>query len=340
MTEFPELLRKVVRGENLSRAEADRAIGAFFDAQVTPAQAGALLAALATKGETAEEIAGAAAAMRARAIHVEHGLPTVIDVCGTGGDHSGTINISTCAAFVIAGCGVAVAKHGNRAATSKCGSADVLEALGIALDAGPIEAARQLREHHVAFLFAQYYHPAAKNVGPVRRELGIHTLFNLLGPLSNPASVTRQVIGVANESHLMIVAGALRELGAEAGAVIHASNGLDEIAGDVPTRVYQFDAKAAYGWILDPSDYRINAPMSSVAGGDAAFNAQFMLELFRGEHPEAADIVALNAALALVVAGAAGDMWEAIEKARSSINKGAALAALDALRKPRELEVV
>lgn len=338
MSDVTELLRRVVRGEGLSKADVDGVIGAFLDGETTPGQAGALLAALATKGETPEEVAGAALAMRARSVHVEHGLPDVLDVCGTGGDRSGTINISTCAAFVIAGCGVPVAKHGNRAATSKCGSADVLEALGVQIDVGPEMAAESLRENNITFMFAPRYHPAMKNVAPVRRELGIHTLFNMIGPLSNPAGANRQLIGVAHERHLMLIAEALRELGARSGAVVHAANGLDEIAGDVPTRVFQFDGAASYGWTLDPSDYRISASLASLAGGDAAFNAQVLLQILQGEASDPADVVMLNAALGLVVAGAAPDMWEALEMARRSIAGGAALAALEALRRAKEVE--
>lgn len=339
MSETLELLRRVVHGGDLSKDEAAAAIGAFFDGELTPAQAGALLAALATKGETAAEIAGAASAMRARALHVKHDLPVVIDVCGTGGDRSGTINISTCAALVVAGCGVPVAKHGNRAATSKCGSADVLEALGVDIDAGPERAANSLRENGIAFMFAQKYHPAAKNVAPVRREIAIHTLFNLIGPLSNPAFANRQLIGVAQERYLTLVADALRELGAQAGAVVHAANGLDEIAGDVPTQVYQFDDSAAFGWTLDPADFGIRVPLEAIAGGDAAYNAGMLLAILRGERPEAAGIVLLNAALGLVVGGAAPDVREALELARRSLADGAALAALEALRRSREVQL-
>ncbi|MEA2664330.1 MAG: anthranilate phosphoribosyltransferase, partial [Candidatus Eremiobacteraeota bacterium] len=193
---YPALLRRVIAGDALEAAEMAATIGAIMDETLSPVRAAALLAALAAKGETVDEVVGAATAMRERSIRVEHGLPLVLDIVGTGGDGAHTINISTAAAFIVAGCGVPVAKHGNRAASSLCGSADVLEALGVALDRGPDFAARALRTHGIAFLFAQRYHPAMRAVGPIRRELGVRTVFNVLGPLTNPAGANRQLIGV------------------------------------------------------------------------------------------------------------------------------------------------
>ena len=210
---IPALLRGVLGGTDLSADEMADAIGAIMDETLSPVRAAALLAALAAKGETVDEVVGAARAMRERSVRVEHGLPLVLDVVGTGGDNAHTINISTAAAFIVAGCGVPVAKHGNRAASSACGSADVLEALGVNIDRSPDASARALREHNVTFLFAQRHHPSMRAVGPIRRELGVRTIFNVLGPLTNPAGANRQMIGVARPEHVTLVADALRVLG-------------------------------------------------------------------------------------------------------------------------------
>jgi anthranilate phosphoribosyltransferase len=299
----------------------------------------ALFAALAAKGESAGEIVGAARAMRERCVRVEHGLPLVIDIVGTGGDGASTINISTAAALVVAGCGVPVAKHGNRAASSMCGSADVLETLGVPIERDPDVSALLLREACIAFLFAQRHHPAMRAVGPVRRELGVRTIFNVLGPLTNPAGANRQVVGVAETRHLTLLAEALRELGGEAAAVVHSASGLDEIAGDGPTDVVQFDAAGMRRWTLDPGDYGVHAPLEAIRGGNAEFNAAALTAILAGEASPRADLVALNAALALVVAGVAEDIDDGLVMARAAIASGAARGALDALRSERFKEV-
>jgi anthranilate phosphoribosyltransferase len=274
---------------------------------------------------------------RSRIARVDHGLPLVLDIVGTGGDGAHTINISTAAALVVAGCGIPVGKHGNRAASSKCGSADVLEALGVQLERDPDVSAQLLRDACITFLFAQRHHPAFRAVGPIRRELGVRTIFNVLGPLTNPAGANRQVVGVAHERHLTLLAEALRDLGGEAAAVVHSASGLDEIAGDGPTHVVQFDAAGMRRWTLDPADYGVYAPLEAIRGGDAAFNAEVLLAIIEGEQSPRADLVALNAALALVVAGAAPDITEGMALARAAIARGAARGALDALReRPRE----
>ncbi len=339
MTEFPALLRRVIAGGDLTAEEAAAAIGAIMDETISSIQAGALLAALAAKGEKLDEVVGAARAMRQRALRVEHGLPLVIDVVGTGGDGARTINISTAAAFVVAGAGVPVAKHGNRAASSQCGSADVLEALGVRIDRSPEEAAVILRRERIAFLFAQRYHPAMKAVAPVRRELGVRTIFNILGPLTNPALAHRAVVGVALRGHVELVAEALQGLGAAAGAVIHAESGIDEIAGEGPTHVAQFNGGTMRRWMLDPADYGVRATLDDVRGGDAKQNAEALLSILRGEESPRADVVILNAALALVVAGAAPDIPGGMHVARRSIAEGAAFAALEALRTEHEVEI-
>ncbi len=338
MNDFPQLLRAVLAGESLSADDAARAIGAIMDETISPVRTAALFAALAAKGETASEVVGAARAMRQRSVRVEHGLPLVLDIVGTGGDGAHTINISTAAALVVAGCGVPVGKHGNRSASSMCGSADVLEALGVELERDPVTAARMLRDFSIAFLFAQHHHPAMRAVGPIRRELGVRTIFNVLGPLTNPAAANRQVVGVADERHLVLLAEALQELGGEAAAIVHSASGLDEIAGEGPTYVVQFDRGGMRHWTLHPDDYGVHASLESLRGGEAAFNAAALLAIVEGEVSPRADLVVLNAALALVVADIVADIAEGMERARAAISSGAARGALDALRveRPRE----
>ena len=332
MTDYPQMLRAVLAGKSLSADDAARMIGGIMDETISPVRTAALFATLAAKGETADEIVGAARAMRERSLRVDHGLPLVLDIVGTGGDGAHTINISTAAALVVAGCGVPVAKHGNRAASSLCGSADVLEALGVNIECPPEISARRLREARIAFLYARSYHPATRAVGPVRSELGVRTIFNVLGPLTNPAGANRQVVGVAEERHLVLLAEALRDLGGQAAAVVHSASGLDEIAGEGPTHVVQFDRAGMRRWTLHPAEYGVHAPLEALRGGDAAFNAGVLTSILAGERSPRADLVALNAALALVVADVAASIEDGMERARASIAGGAARAALDALR--------
>ena len=338
MNDYPQVLGALLRGVDMSAADTARTIGAIMDETLSPVRSAALLAALAAKGETVEEIVGAAAAMRERSVRVVHDLPLVIDVCGTGGDGAQTLNISTAAALVVAGAGVPVAKHGNRAASSACGSADVLEALGVKLERSPEASARLLRAANITFLFAQFHHPAMRAVGPIRRELGVRTIFNLLGPLTNPAGATRQVVGVAAARHVELLAAALRGLGTVAGAVVHAQSGLDEIAGDGPTHIAQFDRTGIHRWTLVPGDYGIAASRADLRGGDPATNARALVAILDGERSPRADVVCLNAALALVVAGESVDIRDGLIRARASVERGAARAALDALRAAHEME--
>jgi anthranilate phosphoribosyltransferase len=338
--DYPALLRGVLAKRDLTAGQMAATIGAIMDETLSPVRAAALLAALAAKGETVDEVVGAARAMRERSVRVEHGLPMVLDIVGTGGDGQHTINISTAAAFVVAGCGVPVAKHGNRAASSACGSADVLEALGVPIDRAPEASARALQAHGIAFLFAQRHHPAMRAVAPIRRELGVRTVFNVLGPLTNPAGATRQLVGVARPEHVELVAYALRELGGEAAAVIHAEDGLDEISGAAPTAVVQFDREGVRRWTLDPARYGVHAPLEAIRGGDAAANAEILRAILDGERSPRADLVMLNAALALVVAGDAVDLDDGRARARTSVETGRARAALEALRGERETEFV
>lgn len=336
MNGFPALLRQLIARRDLDAPSIRAAIGEIMDGEWTSAQAGAFLTALAMKGETPAELAGAARAMRERSLHVAHSQPVVVDIVGTGGDLAGTINVSTCASFAIAACGLPVAKHGNRAASSKCGSADVLEALDVPLDLAGEPARIALESGRWLFLFAQRYHPAMKVVAPTRRELGVRTVFNLLGPLSNPAGATHLVVGVSNPAHVSLVGDALAELGAQGAAIVHAANGLDEIAGDVPTDVYQFAGGNTRRYRLDPADYGIRVPLAEITGGEPAENARALRSILEGEASGRAEVVALNAALALVVAERAGSIAEALELARESLRSGAALAVYEAARRPRE----
>ncbi len=338
MTPYAALLHALIARDDLTAEDMAGAIGAMMDGTWSAVQAAAFLGALATKGETLNEVVGAARAIRARSVHVEHALEVVVDTCGTGGDGAQTINVSTAAGFVLAGCGVHVAKHGNRAASSACGSADVLEAAGIALDES-VELARiRLERDRFAFLFAQRYHPALRAVAPVRRELGVRTIFNILGPLANPARATHQVIGVAKRAQLELVGNALFELGAVAGAIVHARSGLDEVAGDAPTDVYQFSHAGIVRWTLEPAEFGVFSEPQALAGGTPLENAASLEAILSGERSARAEVVALNAALVLVVAGRAGDLFEGLALARTSLRDGAARAVFERLRNPAPVE--
>jgi anthranilate phosphoribosyltransferase len=339
VSEYRAILRELIAGRDLDEAAMAFAIGSVMDASWSPVQSAAFLTALATKRETTAEIVGAASAMRARSVRVPHALDLVVDTCGTGGDGANTINVSTAVAFVLAGCGLHVAKHGSRAASSACGSADVLEACGFALDAPPDVARAQLEAERFAFLFAPHYHPAMKAIAPVRRELGVRTIFNMLGPLANPAGATHQVIGVATPAHLEIVGGALVALGARAGAVVHARSGIDEIAGDAPTDVFQFSPAGIRRWTLDPAEFDVRADAATLAGGTTAVNAAALEAILAGERSPRADVVALNAALVLTVAERAADVAEGFALARESLAGGAARTVFERLRRPSPVEM-
>ncbi|MFI5388362.1 MAG: anthranilate phosphoribosyltransferase [Candidatus Eremiobacterales bacterium] len=325
-------IRRVVAGEHLVLDDMRDAVGSIMDGRATPAQVAALLVALHLKGETADEIAGAAAAMRAHAIAVPVTRRPIVDVCGTGGDASGTFNISTAVAFVVAGAGVTVAKHGNRAMSSKCGSADVLEALGVRIDASPEVAAAALDAHGIAFLFAQAYHPAMRYVAPVRREIGVRTLFNIIGPLSNPAGAHRQVVGVPRLELLGLVAVALSRLGCERAAVVHGHGGLDELSLAGPNRVAEWTGDDVIEYAIDPMALGIERrPNEELAGGDAARNAELVRRVLAAERGPHRDVVVLNAALALVIAGVADDLTAGLRLALEAIDDGRAREKLDAL---------
>ena len=329
--EFSKLLRRMLGGAILAEDEAQEFMGAIMDGTVTPVQAGGVLTAMAMRGERVSEVVGAARAMRERSLHVEHHLPVVADVCGTGGDGADTINVSTIAAFVVAASGVPMAKHGNRAASSSCGSADVLEGNGVKIDMQPARAAKMLQHLNFTFLFAPRYHPAMKNVAPVRRELGVRTLFNILGPLTNPARATHQVVGVARDDHLELVGDALRALGSQAGAIIHGA-GVDEVVGDQPTVVYAFNQERAQRWVLDPAVYGVSVPIAEIKGGSGEACSRAMMAILQGERSGRADVIALNAGLALHVSGKTHDVGEGLELARATLASGKAYALFQEVR--------
>ena len=331
LADMKAILAKVATGAALSEAESSLAFDIIMSGNATPSQMGGFLMALRVRGETVDEITGAARVMRAKAIPIEAPAGT-IDTCGTGGDGSGTYNISTAAAIVVAACGVPVAKHGNRAMSSKSGAADVLGALGVNLDCDMGLVRKALWDAHIGFLMAPRHHLAMRNVGPTRVELGTRTIFNLLGPLSNPAGAKRQVLGVFAKQWVEPLAHVLKRLGSEAAWIVHGSDGLDEITTTGATTVAQLKNGEITVFEIEPEDAGIfRARPDDLKGGDAHVNAGAIHALFNGVHGAYRDIVLLNAAAALVVAGKAGDLKEGVEQARHAIDGGGARAALQRL---------
>ncbi|HEX3943645.1 MAG TPA: anthranilate phosphoribosyltransferase [Rhizomicrobium sp.] len=328
MSNFGELLKRVVGGAHLDASEAAEAFGAIMRGEVSEMHMAALLTALAMRKPTVAEIVGAVRAMRS-AMQTVAAPANAVDVCGTGGDGCGTLNVSTATAFVVAACSVPVAKHGNRSMSSQTGAADVLDALGVPTDLGPEAAAASLRETGFCFLFAPKYHAAMKHVAPVRRELGFRTIFNLIGPLSNPAGVRRQLIGVFSTEWLEPVAESLRELGTEAAWIVHSDDGLDEISIAAPTQVAMLEDGRISRRTVTPEDAGLpRAPISAIAGGDARTNAAAIRALLAGERSAFRDIVALNAAAALLVAGRVADFREGAARAIEAIDSGRAREVL------------
>jgi anthranilate synthase/phosphoribosyltransferase len=330
--DIKEAISKVILEEDLSEEEAETVMGQIMAGEATPAQIGAFLTALRLKGETVEEITGCARAMRRSAIPVRPQRRDLVDTCGTGGDKTGTFNISTTAAFVVAGAGLAVAKHGNRSVSSHCGSADVLEALGVNLELTPEQVAHCIDEVGIGFLFAPRLHPAMKHaIGP-RREMGVRTIFNVLGPLTNPAGATRQIMGVYDPSLTSPLAQVLGKLGAQAAFVVHGADGLDELSTTGINRVsYLRD-----GWVkdfpLDPAEFGLpRARLEDLRGGTAQENAQITQAILAGEHGPRRDVVLLNAAAALVAGGVAGDFEEGLQRAAEAIDSGSAREKLESL---------
>src|SRR5215212_6786821 len=331
MESFKPYLAKVATGAALTREEARTAFDTLLSGEVTPAQAGGFLMALRVRGEALDEIIGAASAMRGRMLRVE-APANAIDIVGTGGDQSGSYNISTLAAIIVAGCGVPVAKHGNRAASSKSGAADVLTALGVKIGLNPPHLTRCLREANLCFMFAQTHHTSMRHVAPVRVELGTRTLFNLLGPLSNPAGVSRQLLGVFSDVWLEPLTQVLKELGAERVWTVHGSDGLDEITTTGPTHVVALEGGAVRRFTITPEEVDLpRARPEDLKGGDPAHNASELRAVLDGRRTPYRDVAVLNAAASLVVAGAARDLREGVERAGRAVDSGAAKGTLHCL---------
>lgn len=329
-----EAMAAVVQGRDLTAGDMAAVMDEVMSGQATPAQIGGLLTALRMKGESPAEIAGAARTMRAKATKVAVDADGLIDTCGTGGDGKHTFNISTTVAFVAAGAGVRVAKHGNRAMSSACGSADVLEALGVKVDLDADSVAACIRGAGIGFMFAPIFHTAMRHaVGP-RRELGFRTIFNILGPLANPAGVERQVLGVAQAELARVMAQVLVELGARHSLVVHGAGGADELTLAGPNVVCECREGRVEEYTVAPGDLGLDeAPLASLGGGDARRNADILLSVLRGERGPRRDAVLLNAAAALIAADRAADFREGVSLAADAIDSGAALAALERLRK-------
>jgi anthranilate phosphoribosyltransferase len=331
MADLKALIAQVATGAALTREEAAEAFASMMSGEATPSQMGGLLMALRVRGETVDEITGAVTAMRAKMLRVE-APPQAIDVVGTGGDASGSYNISTCAAFIVAGAGVPVAKHGNRALSSRSGAADVLGALGVRIDLPPPGITACIREANIGFMFAPAHHPAMKHVGPTRVELGTRTIFNLLGPLSNPAGVRRQMVGVFSRQWVEPLAHVLKNLGSERAIVVHGSDGLDEITTSGPTAVASLDNGVVRAFEITPEEVGIErVDPVALRGGDAAANAAALRAVLEGKKGPLRDVAIFNAAAALVVAGKASDLKSGVALARQTVDSGEAEATLNRL---------
>jgi anthranilate phosphoribosyltransferase len=332
---FVTFLHRAAIRSDLSFEEAREAMDLILQGRVSPVELAGFLVAMRMKGETAAELAGFAQAIRAHATPLDATLDgeSLLDTAGTGGDEAATFNVSTVAAFVLAGAGARVAKHGNRSISSSCGSADLMEALGVRIDLPPAEAARALREIGIAFLFAPHLHPAMKHAQPVRRELKIRTLFNLVGPLVNPAGAKRQVIGAPSLETAELLATALALLGTTRAYVVHAFDGLDEISTTGPTMVYEVRGSAVDKHVWSPEDFGLSrALLSQLAGGDLAENMRIARSILAGEPGAARDLVVANAAAGLMAAGLAATPYQGARMAEEAIDNGAAQAKLRALQ--------
>ncbi len=327
-----EPIETAVQGRDLDEPIMEKAMEAILAGEASGAQIAAFMVALRMKGETAQELATAAKVMRRHCQPVTFTTDeALLDTCGTGGDGSGTFNISTTTAIVVSACGVAVAKHGNRAASSKSGSADVLEQLGVVLEMPSDRVAECLRENGIGFMFARTYHPAMRFAAPVRSELGIRTLFNLLGPLTNPASATHQLLGIYDPSRLEQIAQVLALLGSKRAWVVHGEDGLDEVSPTGKTRVAQLDDGKVSTFELSPEDFGVEQiSLDAIKGGNAERNAAITREILAGQKGPRRDVVLLNAAAALCVAGKADSPEQGARRAAEAIDSGAASAKLDA----------
>ena len=330
---FADLLETLRRHEDLTTEEAAGAMARIMDGEAQPSHMAAFLMALALKGEKPAEMVGFARTMRAKAVKLPRSVDEVFDTCGTGGDGAHTFNVSTAAAIVLAGAGVRVAKHGNRAVSSRSGSADVFEALSVDLEAAPEKVVDALEQANLAFFFAPKWHPSMRHAGPTRRELGVRTAFNLLGPLTNPAGARRQLIGVSRPEHTELVARTLGALGAERAWVVHGAGGLDEISTLGHTKVSELRAGTVNTFYIHPTDVGLPlAARTDLAGGTAAENAEMVARLLEGERGARRDVVIFNAAAALLVSGAASSVVEGVTRATASLDSGRARQALDKLR--------
>ena len=331
MESFKPLIAKVAAGSQLSRPDAAAAFDAILSGEVTPSQLGGFLMALRVRGETVEEITGAVTAMRAKMLRVV-APPDAIDIVGTGGDGSGSYNVSTLAALIVAACGVPVAKHGNRAASSKSGTADTLAVLGVKIGVAPAVIERCIREAGIGFMFAPTHHAAMRHVGPTRAELGTRTIFNLLGPLANPAGVKRQLIGVFSAAWLLPMAEVLRNLGSERVWITHGADGLDEMSTTGTTKIVELKDGAIRAFEIAPEEVGLTrVDLAALKGGDAAANAGALKAVLDGARNAYAEIAMLNAAGALVVAGKARELAEGVAMAGDALASGAAKRVLDRL---------
>jgi anthranilate phosphoribosyltransferase len=331
--DFKALIARVASGASLTRQEAATAFDRMMSGEATPSQMGGLLMALRVRGETVDEITGAVTTMRAKMLGVKAPADAV-DVVGTGGDASGSFNISTCAAFIVAGAGVPVAKHGNRALSSKSGAADVLAALGVKIELTPEDVGRCISEAGIGFMFAPSHHPAMKNVGPTRVELGTRTIFNLLGPLSNPAGVKRQMVGTFSKHWIEPMAQVLKNLGSEAVWVVHGSDGLDEITTTGPTSVAALENGTIRTFELTPEDAGLSrAQPGALRGGDGEANARTLLDVLKGKKSTYRDVSLINAGAALIVAGKAKTIKDGVAIAAKSVDSGEAEGRLQRLIK-------
>jgi anthranilate phosphoribosyltransferase len=329
---FPPLIEKLVRHEDLTTDEASAAMAEVMEGRASDAQIAGFLVGLAMKGERPEEIVGLARTMRAHAVQLSRQFDDVFDTCWTGGDSSGTFNISTCAAIVLASCGVSVAKHGNRSVSSLSGSADVFEVLGVQIDAAPAVVERCLVDAGIGFFFAPTFHPSMRHAGPTRRALGVRTAFNLLGPLTNPAGAKRQIVGVPRPEFTELLARALLLLGSQRAWVVHGADGIDEISTTGYTKVSECRDGAVKTFYLHPGDFGLQkSAAGALRGGSAADNARIIEGVLAGNPGPARDVVVLNAGAALFVAGRAGSIKEGMNEAAKAIDRGASRQTLERL---------
>lgn len=326
---FPALLEQLQRHAPLTTDQASAAMAAIMRGEVTPTQIAGFLMALRSKGERPEELVGLARAMRAAAVTIDAGTEPVFDTCGTGGDGAGTVNVSSMSAVVVAACGVRVAKHGNRSVSSRSGSADVFESLGVNISASPDVVARCLRDPGLAFLFAPTFHPSMRHAAPVRRELGVRTAFNLLGPMTNPAGASRQLVGVPRPELTELVARSLGLLGSERVWVVHAADGLDELSTTGYTKVSECRAGVLRTFFVHPADFGLpKATLADLKGEDAEWNAALARDVFAGQQGPVRDIVMLNAGASLFIAGAAAGVAEGMRMAGAALDQGRAAEVL------------